>query len=109
MQTIYTIGHSTRTLEQFLALLKAHSIKELVDVRTVPRSRHNPQFAKEALAASLEEAGIVYRHLGQLGGLRHASKDSVNVGWQNSSFRGARLSIILLLLWCVESGMIVSV
>ena len=88
MHTIYTIGHSTRTTEQFLALLRAHSIEELVDVRTIPRSRHNPQFGTEELAASLQQAGIAYTHLGKLGGLRHASKDSVNLGWQNTSFRG---------------------
>jgi uncharacterized protein (DUF488 family) len=88
MHTIYTIGHSTRTIEQFLELLKAHGIQQIVDVRTVPKSRHNPQFGKEALAASLEQAGIAYTHLEKLGGLRHSSKDSVNLGWQNSSFRG---------------------
>ena len=87
MHTIYTVGHSTRTTEQFLALLKAHGIEELVDVRTIPRSRHNPQFGREELAASLQQAGIAYTHLGKLGGLRHASKDSVNLGWQNTSFR----------------------
>ncbi len=88
MHTIYTIGHSTRTIEQFLELLKAHGIQQIVDVRTVPKSRHNPQFSKEALAASLEQAGIAYTHLEKLGGLRHTSKDSVNLGWQNASFRG---------------------
>jgi uncharacterized protein (DUF488 family) len=88
MLTIYTVGHSTRTTEQFLELLKAHGIEELVDVRTIPRSRHNPQFGAEELAASLQQAGIAYMHLGKLGGLRHASKDSINLGWQNTSFRG---------------------
>ncbi len=88
MRTIYTIGHSTRTIEQFIGLLKAHSIQELVDVRTVPKSRHNPQFGSEALADSLRQAGIRYRHLGALGGLRHARKDSANTGWENASFRG---------------------
>ena len=88
MHTIYTIGHSTRTIEHFLELLKAHGIAQIVDVRTVPKSRHNPQFGKEALAASLEQAGIAYTHLEKLGGLRHTSKDSVNLGWQNASFRG---------------------
>jgi len=88
MHTIYTIGHSTHTIEQFIELLKAHGIEELVDVRTIPRSRHNPQFGREDLAASLQQAGIAYTHLGKLGGLRHASKDSVNLGWQNTSFRG---------------------
>src|SRR6266704_801453 len=88
MHTIYTIGHSTRTIEQFTELLKAHDIEELVDVRTIPKSRHNPQFGAEELAASLQRAGIAYTHLAKLGGLRHASKDSVNLGWQNISFRG---------------------
>ncbi len=88
MHTIYTIGHSTRTIEQFIELLKAHDIEELVDVRTIPRSRHNPQFGAEELAASLQRAGIAYKHLVKLGGLRHTSKDSVNLGWQNTSFRG---------------------
>ncbi|HKV01830.1 MAG TPA: DUF488 domain-containing protein [Ktedonobacteraceae bacterium] len=88
MDTIYTIGHSTRSIEQFLGLLKAHNIEELVDVRTVPQSRHNPQFGKEELAAALQQAGIGYMHLGKLGGLRQSSKDSINLGWQNSSFRG---------------------
>ena len=88
MHTIYTIGHSTRSIEQFLELLRAHGIEELVDVRTVPKSRHNPQFGQEELAASLKQAGIGYAHLGKLGGLRHSRKDSVNLGWQNLSFRG---------------------
>jgi uncharacterized protein (DUF488 family) len=88
MHTIYTIGHSTRTIEQFIALLKAHNIEELVDVRTIPKSRHNPQFGSEELADSLQQAGIAYKHLAKLGGLRHASKDSINLGWQNTSFRG---------------------
>jgi uncharacterized protein (DUF488 family) len=88
MHTIYTIGHSTQTIEQFIALLKAHNIEELVDVRTIPKSRHNPQFGSEELAASLQQVGIVYKHLAKLGGLRHASKDSINLGWQNTSFRG---------------------
>jgi uncharacterized protein (DUF488 family) len=76
MHTIYTIGHSTQTIEQFIALLKAHNIEELVDVRTIPKSRHNPQFGSEELAASLQQVGIVSKHLAKLGGLRHASKDS---------------------------------
>lgn len=88
MHTIYTIGHSTRTIEQFLELLKAHNIEELIDVRTIPNSGHNPQFGEEALAESLHQEGIAYAHLPQLGGLRHARKNSVNLGWQNTSFRG---------------------
>lgn len=59
-----------------------------MDVRTVPRSRHNPQFNRENLPASLEAAGILYRHMPGLGGLRHAAKDSINTGWRNASFRG---------------------
>src|SRR5260370_30881450 len=88
MHTIYTIGHSTRSIEQFLDLLRAHGIEELADVRTIPKSRHNPQFGQEELAASLKQAGIDYVHPGKLGGLRHSRKDSVNLGWQNLSFRG---------------------
>ena len=88
MRTIYTIGHSTRTIEEFIALLQEHNIEVLVDVRTVPRSRHNPQFGADALRTSLGEAGITYTHMAELGGLRHARKDSTNKGWRNESFRG---------------------
>jgi uncharacterized protein (DUF488 family) len=85
---IYTIGHSTRPIEIFMALLKAHDVKRLVDIRTVPKSRHNPQFAREALAASLAAEGIQYTHLPGLGGLRRTSEASPNKGWRNTSFRG---------------------
>ncbi len=88
MNTIYTIGHSTRTIEQFLDMLKAHDIQEVVDVRTVPKSRRNPQFGQDALATSLKDAGIEYTHLKKLGGLRRPARDSINTGWQNESFRG---------------------
>lgn len=88
MKTIWTIGHSTRAIEEFLALLQAQEIALLADVRTIPKSRANPQFNSEALAASLNAAGIEYRHLAALGGLRHARKDSENSGWKNASFRG---------------------
>ena len=88
MATLYTIGHSTRSIEEFLDLLKAHTIQELVDVRTIPRSRHNPQFGIDMLPSALHEAGIGYTHLKALGGLRHAARDSLNMGWENSSFRG---------------------
>jgi uncharacterized protein (DUF488 family) len=88
MKTIYTIGHSTHPIETFLALLQAHSIEVLVDVRTVPRSRHNPQFETNALRTSLSEAGIRYVHMAALGGLRRPRKDSPNTGWHNESFRG---------------------
>jgi len=83
-----TIGHSTRPIEEFVRLLKAHAVTQLIDVRTVPRSRHNPQFNRETLPASLESAGIAYLHMPELGGLRRATSDSVNTGWQNASFRG---------------------
>jgi hypothetical protein len=86
--TIFTIGHSTHPIEEFIALLKTYGIEQLVDVRTVPKSRHVPQFNSEALASSLNEEGIGYLHLKALGGLRHAKKDSVNIAWRNASFRG---------------------
>jgi uncharacterized protein (DUF488 family) len=83
-----TIGHSTRTLAEFICLLQAHGVTRVVDVRTVPRSRHNPQFNKTSLPRSLKKAGLGYVHMPGLGGLRHAKRDSINVGWRNASFRG---------------------
>lgn len=77
---VLTIGHSTRPLSEFLALLAAHSVTQLVDVRTVPRSRHNPQFNRDTLPTALEIAGIHYEHSAGLGGFRHASPDSENMG-----------------------------
>ncbi len=88
MSSIYAIGHSTRSLDDFIALLKAHGITLLADIRTIPRSRTNPQFNLESLSAELPKAGIAYRHLKELGGLRRPAKDSTNTGWQNLSFRG---------------------
>jgi uncharacterized protein (DUF488 family) len=85
---LWTIGHSTRRIDEFLALLQAHHIQQLVDVRTIPRSRHNPQFNTEVLAKSLKHESLNYRHLPELGGLRKAKKDSINTGWRNTSFRG---------------------
>jgi uncharacterized protein (DUF488 family) len=85
---IHTVGHSTRPIEDFVALLQAYSIGQLVDVRTIPHSRRNPQFNTDALAASLSSAGIAYRHMPELGGLRHARRDSINTAWRNASFRG---------------------
>lgn len=84
----FTIGHSTRPLAEFIHLLVAHGVTLLLDVRTVPRSRHNPQFNTDSLASALAEAGIRYRHEKALGGLRHARPDSRNTGWRNESFRG---------------------
>jgi uncharacterized protein (DUF488 family) len=86
--TVLTIGHSTRPIEQFLEMLHAHDVRRLVDVRTVPGSRRNPQFGSEALAASLKAAGIEYVHTKALGGLRKPHPDSINMGWKNDSFRG---------------------
>ena len=87
-QSIFTIGHSTRSIGEFIGMLKAHGVKRLVDVRTIPRSRHNPQFSSETLAQSLAEARIGYTHLPRLGGLRKTSSASKNQGWRNASFRG---------------------
>src|SRR5450759_3475572 len=85
---IMTIGHSTHTLEEFIRLLQVHGATCVVDVRTVPRSRHNPQFNKDSLPQSLQQAGLGYVHTPGLGGLRHAQRDSPNMGWRNVSFRG---------------------
>ena len=87
-QPIFTIGHSTHPIDEFIRILEAHGIRQLVDVRTIPRSRHNPQFNLENLPSSLGQAGIGYRHMPGLGGLRHARRDSMNTGWRNASFRG---------------------
>jgi len=86
--TVLTVGHSTRKLDGFIALLKAHGVTRVVDVRTVPRSRHNPQFNRDTLPQALAGAGIEYTHMKGLGGLRHTRKDSPNTGWRNASFRG---------------------
>ena len=86
--TVFTVGHSTRTLGEFLALLTAHGIKRLVDIRSIPRSRHTPQFNRQTLAKRLRAAGLSYVHLKNLGGRRHAKRDSGNLGWHNASFRG---------------------
>ena len=87
-KVLWTIGHSTRPITDFISLLNAHGIRQLIDVRTAPRSRHNPQFNAETLAQSLVRAAIQYRHAGRLGGLRKPKKDSINTGWRNASFRG---------------------
>jgi uncharacterized protein (DUF488 family) len=85
---ILTIGHSTRQIGDFTKLLFAHDVKVLVDVRTVPRSRHNPQFNRDTLPETLSAEGIRYTHMPGLGGLRHSRADSRNSGWHNDSFRG---------------------
>ena len=86
--TIWTIGHSTRTAEDFVALLKAHGIESVVDVRHFPGSRRYPHFGKQQLANTLEEAGIEYHHLVELGGRRRPKSDSQNTAWRNDAFRG---------------------
>lgn len=85
---VLTIGHSTRTLEEFVQLLEVYGVTLVVDVRTVPRSRHNPQFNKETLPTILKHYGVRYIHMPEIGGLRHPKHESVNTAWKNSGFRG---------------------
>jgi uncharacterized protein (DUF488 family) len=86
--TIFTVGHSTHPIDEFIGILKAHGIKKLIDVRTIPKSRHNPQFNGDALAASVRASGITYRQMESLGGLRHPKNESTNGAWRNASVRG---------------------
>jgi uncharacterized protein (DUF488 family) len=88
LEPVCTIGHSNRTIEEFIGLLKQNGIACVLDIRTVPKSRHNPQFGQGILPVSLSAAGIDYRHLAGLGGLRRPHKDTPNAGWRNTSFRG---------------------
>jgi uncharacterized protein (DUF488 family) len=85
---VFTIGHSTRSLDELVEMLRAHGVRRLIDVRTMPRSRHNPQFNRETLTRSLRNRRLNYRHMKALGGLRRARADSPNSGWRNASFRG---------------------
>ena len=85
---VFTVGHSTMPIERFIALLQTYGVKRLVDIRSAPRSRHNPQFNDTSLAESLTARQIEYVHIQALGGLRRAHKDSPNTGWRNESFRG---------------------
>ncbi len=85
---IYTIGHSTHPIDEFISMLKDFHVHKLIDVRSIPKSGFNPQYNQEALAKSLAKEKINYEHMSDLGGLRHAKKDSVNLGWRNASFRG---------------------
>jgi len=85
---VMTIGHSTHSAKEFIHFLKGHQVKRLVDVRTIPRSRHNPQFNRSELSPALHSARLHYRYMPGLGGFRRASRDSVNTGWHNASFRG---------------------
>jgi len=88
MPVLHTIGHSTRSREELIGILHHYGIESLVDVRTVPKSRHTPQLNETGMQEAMPEAGIAYRHIAKLGGLRHAKKDSINSGWRNASFRG---------------------
>lgn len=85
---LHTVGHSTHDRETFANLLQHYGIARLVDVRTIPRSRHNPQFNRDELGSFLRSRRIGYRHMPDLGGLRHSRPDSINTGWHNLSFRG---------------------
>jgi uncharacterized protein (DUF488 family) len=85
---VFTLGHSTRSLGDFVQLLEAYGIERIADIRTVPRSRHNPQFNADTFAPALEAASVEYEPLKALGGLRRPRKDSLNTGWRNDSFRG---------------------
>lgn len=85
---IYTIGHSTRELRQFLDFLQAHGVTQVWDVRRYPVSRRHPQFAQEALTRALAEVGVAYRHEADLGGRRAARRDSLNTAWRSPAFRG---------------------
>ncbi|HTY74909.1 MAG TPA: DUF488 domain-containing protein [Candidatus Nanoarchaeia archaeon] len=87
-QTVYTVGHSTRSLDEFVSLMKNYGVELVVDVRTVPRSRHNPQFNKETLPNVLKTANLKYVHIPELGGLRRPKADSINMAWESKSFRG---------------------
>jgi uncharacterized protein (DUF488 family) len=86
--TVFTIGHSTRPIDTFLRLLTAHAVRCLVDIRTIPKSRHNPQFGRDQLVLALRRARIHYRHMPGLGGLRRPRRDSANSGWRHAGFRG---------------------
>jgi uncharacterized protein (DUF488 family) len=88
MPKLYTIGHSTHTLKEFLSILCAHQITHIVDVRSIPKSRYVPWFNEDRLKTALAKKSIIYTHLSALGGLRRTKKNSINEGWHNSSFRG---------------------
>ena len=87
-RVVLTIGHSTRAIDVFIGLLRAHGVQRLIDVRTIPRSRHNPQFNRDQLSPSLHRARMHYTYMPGLGGLRRAQPGSANAGWRNASFRG---------------------
>lgn len=86
--TVYTIGHSTHPIDEFLEILRTFKIEQLVDVRSIPGSRHNPQYNETELQSYLQQHDIDYVHMKELGGLRHTTKTSINTAWKNASFRG---------------------
>lgn len=88
MTKLYTVGHSNHTLKEFLDLLACYKINRVIDVRTIPKSRRNPWFSKPEIGEALRKRKIAYSHMPELGGLRHAKKDSINTAWKNESFRG---------------------
>ena len=85
---IYTIGHSTHTIDEFIHILRHYGIEKVIDIRSIPKSRHNPQFNQEDLREALHNHHIAYKHMKILGGLRHTTKESINTAWRNASFRG---------------------
>ncbi|MBC7592859.1 MAG: DUF488 domain-containing protein [Kineosporiaceae bacterium] len=85
---VFTVGHSTHPIDEFIGLISAHEVQTIADIRTIPKSRHNPQFGQHELEGSLKDAGLGYVRLESLGGLRHTTKASVNGAWRNASFRG---------------------
>ena len=85
---IYTVGHSTHPIDEFVHILRAHGVERLIDIRTIPKSRANPQFCHDELARLMHSRRISYRHLKDLGGLRHTNVNSINKAWHNASFRG---------------------
>lgn len=88
IRTLYTIGHSTHSIAEFIDLLRVHGVEQIADVRSIPKSRHCPQFNADALGPSLRHAGIGYTEIKALGGRRYSRKGSINTGWRNASFRG---------------------
>ncbi len=87
-ETIFTVGHSTHPIDEFIGMLRAYGIEQLVDVRTIPKSRHNPQFNEMELGEALRQHAIGYTRLASLGGLRRTSPASINTAWKNTAFRG---------------------
>ncbi|HMM62329.1 MAG TPA: DUF488 domain-containing protein [Candidatus Saccharibacteria bacterium] len=86
-QIIYTVGHSTHPIDEFIKLLQTYGVEQLIDIRTVPGSRHNPQYGQKPLKTALKSDNISYIYMKGLGGLRHGNKESINMGWRNKSFR----------------------